>query len=100
MNNSSIKNLAINFTGNDNLIEINTSYIDKKLDYHLKGNDINLAKNDNVLFENLEVEDTNFLGKNYIYLASGNLSISYCNFNIHSKNEEESYFIKSKLVIK
>ena len=95
--NSSIKNLAINFTGNDNLIEIDTTYIDKKLDYHLKGNDINLAKNDNVLLENLEFEDINFLGENFIYLANGNLSIRHCNFDIHSKSETESNFIKSEI---
>ena len=94
--NSSIKNLAINFIGNDNLMEIDTTYIDKRLDYYFKGNDINLAKNENVLLENLLVEDENFMGDNFIYLANGNLTIRNCNFNLHYKSVEETNFIKSE----
>jgi hypothetical protein len=94
--NTSIKDLCIKIESDINenqIIYIDTSTIDKELDYYNKSNTIDLGCNNLVKFCNLVICDEVFENKNLIHIENGNLVIMDTNIDLICFNIEERNII-------
>ena len=101
--NNSIRDLTIkvnSIMNANNIIHINTDYIDKKLDYYHKRNELEINKNNKVMLDNVIINDELFHSSNLFNLINGNLLLKDCDIKISCLGNIRKNVIKPINVIK